>query len=740
MTKEFMPLHNYNRNLKNISVAKPKWIEFIDYGSKKSIDKFSKNFKLSNMSKIIPSPFLLIVTFVIFLTVLYHILTYETAEQKNIYQALVMKDVNFPVHNLNSEQSSVTVKNLPCTHFNCFNIYKCRIGRDKPLVYVYPPENFIDLYGHSVKSGPMSKEFYQILVSIISSKLYTPNPTEACVFVPSIDTLNQNYLQLGAVSQALKSLRFWNNGENHIIFNMISGVSPDFNRSFDIDIGKAIIVGASFSTLTYRTGFDISLPIPGTFSEVLINHESLERSRLLVFSHMNINEAFYQPIIEISSAYPKDVLVLGPCLHHNPMISSIRCSGQQIFRYPDILQTFKFCLIVQEARLVQRSLLDALATGCIPVIISDSIIMPFQEIIDWKRSAVFIREKDILSVVKKLKNISIMKIEKLQKQSLWIWNRYFKSIESIIETTFEILSERIFGQSFKDYYYWNVPAEKNLNPPLPLSTIAPKTHGFTAVILTYDRIDLLFSLINKIVEVPSLTKILIVWNNLRKNPPDAKRWPKLSKPVEIIRAKENKLSNRFYPYDEIETEAILSIDDDIIMLTPDELEFAYEVWREFPDRIVGFPSRTHTWDHSMKTWKYESEWTNRISMVLTGAAFHHKYWSYYYTTSMPGDIKHWVDEHMNCEDIAMNFLVANSTGKAPIKVTPKKKFRCPKCTNTEMLSADLAHMAERTDCINHFSRVYNTMPLKSVEFRADPVLFRDVFPEKLKRFNGIGSL
>lgn len=36
---------------------------------------------------------------------------------------------------------------------------------------------------------------------------------------------------------------------------------------------------------------------------------------------------------------------------------------------------------------------------------------------------------------------------------------------------------------------------------------------------------------------------------------------------------------------------------------------------------------------------------------------------------MPGDIKNWVDAHMNCEDIAMNFLVANVTGKAVIKVS-----------------------------------------------------------------------
>lgn len=45
-----------------------------------------------------------------------------------------------------------------------------------------------------------------------------------------------------------------------------------------------------------------------------------------------------------------------------------------------------------------------------------------------------------------------------------------------------------------------------------------------------------------------------------------------------------------------------------------------------------------------------------------------QYFNYLYTYKMPGDIKNWVDAHMNCEDIAMNFLVANVTGKAVIKV------------------------------------------------------------------------
>ena len=56
-------------------------------------------------------------------------------------------------------------------------------------------------------------------------------------------------------------------------------------------------------------------------------------------------------------------------------------------------------------------------------------------------------------------------------------------------------------------------------------------------------------------------------------------WPKIRVPLKVVRTAENKLSNRFFPYDEIETEAVLAIDDDIIMLTSDELQFGYEVRR-----------------------------------------------------------------------------------------------------------------------------------------------------------------
>ncbi len=55
--------------------------------------------------------------------------------------------------------------------------------------------------------------------------------------------------------------------------------------------------------------------------------------------------------------------------------------------------------------------------------------------------------------------------------------------------------------------------------PLFLPLISPKSLGFTAVILTYDRLETLFKVIRHLAGVPSLAKILVVWNNQLKAPP-----------------------------------------------------------------------------------------------------------------------------------------------------------------------------------------------------------------------------
>ena len=45
-----------------------------------------------------------------------------------------------------------------------------------------------------------------------------------------------------------------------------------------------------------------------------------------------------------------------------------------------------------------------------------------------------------------------------------------------------------------------------------------------------------------------------------------------------------------------------------------------------------------------------------------------QFYHYLYTYVMPAEVRDWVDAHMNCEDVAMNLLVANYTNLPPLKV------------------------------------------------------------------------
>ncbi|XP_030372262.1 exostosin-2 [Scaptodrosophila lebanonensis] len=645
---------------------------------------------------------------------------------------------------LESDSEQPRARNVNCTFWDCLNIYKCgQNEHDKLKVFIYPLQEFVDEKSEKVATT-LSAEYFQILEAVLKSRYYTSNPNEACLFLPSLDLLNQNIFEKNLAGAALATLNFWDRGENHILFNMLPGSAPEYNTVLDINTDNAVVLGGGFDSWTYRPGFDVSIPV---WSPLLQHYHpptqfSRDRKYLLIVAQLNLLPLHLRTIRELSKKHADQVLMLGPCEGTDLALRCTRTHHQKHLEYPRILSRGKFCLVGRSLRMGQPDLLEIMSQNCIPVVAIDNYVMPFEDAIDWSLATVRVRESELHSVLRKLSVISNVKVVEMQKQVQWLYNSYFKDLRSITITALEILESRIFPLRARSIRKWNAISTNSRATfnPLFLPSLSPKSQGFTAVILTYDRVESLFLLIQKLAVVPSLQSILVIWNNQRKMPPHLSTFPSISKPLKIIQTSENKLSNRFFPYPEIETEAILTIDDDIIMLTTDELDFGYEVWREFPDHIVGFPSRIHMWNNVTMRWHYESEWTNQISMVLTGAAFHHKYWSHMYTYALPGDIKQWVDEHMNCEDIAMNFLVANITNNPPIKVTPRKKFKCPECTNTEMLSADLNHMRERSACIDRFSKIFGRIPLRTVEFRADPVLFRDNFPEKLKRYNDIGSL
>ncbi|GMT30914.1 hypothetical protein PFISCL1PPCAC_22211, partial [Pristionchus fissidentatus] len=202
---------------------------------------------------------------------------------------------------------------------------------------------------------------------------------------------------------------------------------------------------------------------------------------------------------------------------------------------------------------------------------------------------------------------------------------------------------------------------------------------FTVVILTFNRDASLVTVLKLLNNCPYLNKVIIVWNNPDRKPGDA--WPTLHVPIEFIFPEKNSLLNRFLPYDSIETEAIVSLDDDQ-NFSHSELVFAFRVWREHRDRLVGFPER-YTYMKSGKG-KYGLGSVCEYSLILTGFTFLHK-------------------------DIAMNFLVAHLSRKPPVRMI--KKTSSEQGKKMSGLSGKSTHYSVRSDCVQLFSEIYGYNPL-----------------------------
>ena len=73
--------------------------------------------------------------------------------------------------------------------------------------------------------------------------------------------MNQNQVDLKITAKMLASLPHWNEGTNHLLFNMLPGSAPQYHTTLDVDRNKAILAGGGFSTWSYRRTYDVAIPV-----------------------------------------------------------------------------------------------------------------------------------------------------------------------------------------------------------------------------------------------------------------------------------------------------------------------------------------------------------------------------------------------------------------------------------------------------------------------------------------------
>uniref|UniRef100_A0A182NVB9 Glycosyl transferase 64 domain-containing protein n=1 Tax=Anopheles dirus TaxID=7168 RepID=A0A182NVB9_9DIPT len=572
-----------------------------------------------------------------------------------------------------------------CRMETCFDFSRC--SDTNFYVYVYPPEPLNSLGA----PPPISQNYQKIISAIQESRYYTTDPEQACLFVLGIDTLDRDSLSedfVRNVPSRLQRLPHWNNGRNHIIFNLYSGTWPDYNENgLGFDPGQAILAKASMSVQSLRPGFDVSIPLfhkqfplrGGNTGFVVSNNFPANKKYLLAFKGKRMGKAgvTYRML---------DVMKII-----ENMIGFSKYCRRDAFRY--YFQIHGYYHFSQKL------------TG---------------------NKQRFGQTKDCCCRFR---------------------TSYGQSLLAIIR-------ERLPEYPHRNGLTWNtspgalltIPTFSDTHRRFPfLLDKLGYTPGlnYTAVIFVQIGTQLtpntaLYKLVKSITKSQFIDKILILWANDR-SVPQKKRWPSTGHiPLHIISGSTSEdrpsISQRFYPHEQIETDAVLSLDEDAILNT-DELDFAYQVWRDFPDRIVGYPARAHFWDDSKNAWGYTSKWTNYYSIVLTGAAFYHRYYNYLYTNWLSYLLLKTVQQSSNCEDILMNLLVSHVTRKPPIKVTQRKGYKDRESGRSPWNDPD--HFIQRQSCLNTFAAVFGYMPLLRSNLRLDPVLYRDSVSNLRKKYRQI---
>ena len=220
---------------------------------------------------------------------------------------------------------------------------------------------------------------------------------------------------------------------------------------------------AGLSNLDYRPGFDISLPAYSLHQEQPQIFKSSRQWLAVMPQIFNVKPNLRNTIQELSNSGAKGLKSLKQCGSDR----GERCDlNGNIIKYPDVLSDSTFCIILDTEYDAGQTITESLHHGCIPVIVSDSIVLPFSEVIDWKRFSIRMYETDLSSVYETLSNVSTKRIVEMQQQISFIYNKYFASWKAIINTTLSILNDRIVPHHAKTYNHWNLPPTVHESNPL----------------------------------------------------------------------------------------------------------------------------------------------------------------------------------------------------------------------------------------------------------------------------------
>merc|ERR1719354_562340 len=233
----------------------------------------------------------------------------------------------------------------------------------------------------------------------------------------------------------------------------------------------------------------------------------------------------------------------------------------------------------------------------------------------------------------------------------------------------------------------------------------PEQDKYSILLNTYRRNDLLKVTATSLSSCNKIKDIFVIWSDLQNSPPDfLERIPK----VALAQFEEDSLNNRFYPLEEIMTDAVIAMDDDI-GVSCENLDGLYDAWRSHENLLIGLSRRL--WKRGRYVWKKDMIIRDGYNILLTKIAmFHRKYLNIYWSEQYSW-LRTYVDDRTNCEDFAMNFLIRKEAGMSGIWYSEPFEDNGVK-KSVGGLHTRKDHKSVRQQCLSDFERKFG-VPLET---------------------------
>lgn len=330
-----------------------------------------------------------------------------------------------------------------CSIYSCIDFSRCSLVSNFP-VYVYP----------------FNGEGYEERISASLSQTLNYNPhitsnaQEACLFI-YVNSSPESELR-----KNLQNLSHWaGDGRNHIIFHigffpkeMPSLISHAVNENSTF--GRAMIVQSVFHT--YRPHFDLLVPPllgpPG--SDVWYDLPSLTPARrryLLSYSgHLQSSSEVQKTLEQLTASSTSDEFYFEfQCFHPKNESDSSLCGTVQT--RSAVLQQSTFVLIPLPhtdltSLAVQLRLYEALKYGSIPIMVGNhnaKFLLPYEDVIDWNRAIIKLPTSRLPELHFYIRAVTDRDILAMRRQGRVLWEKYFGSIQSIVDSVIAVFRHRI---------------------------------------------------------------------------------------------------------------------------------------------------------------------------------------------------------------------------------------------------------------------------------------------------------